>query len=201
VRSNAAAHGGTFMPRKRAFRHGFSRLAKHDRNAIQVHYLPARREPADHISYSANALLGRALRAADWAAEREEIADLTDKISSALVGNGAIGGITSALAAQWRKLHKGAYFADPSISFARSELENLLRHLSIGARRDRRVLSAFESHTAAFNRLAAATARTLRTSTRVITDGPLEQRATQDLASDRKIVEETLASTNHLNGL
>ena len=115
------------MPRKRAFRHGFSRLAKHDRNAIQVHYLPARREPADHISYSANALLGRALRAADWAAEREEIADLTDKISSALVGNGAIGGITSALAAQWRKLHKGAYFADPSISFARSELENLLR--------------------------------------------------------------------------
>jgi putative ATP-dependent endonuclease of OLD family len=108
------------------------RVAKHDRNAIQVHYLPARRDPADHISYSANALLGRALRAADWAAEREEISELTEKISSALVGNGAIGGITSALAGQWGKLHKGDYFADPSISFARSELENLLRHLSIG---------------------------------------------------------------------
>jgi putative ATP-dependent endonuclease of the OLD family len=108
------------------------RVAKHDRNAIQVHYLPARRDPADHISYSASALLGRALRAADWAAERDEISDLTEKISSALVGNGAIGGITSALAAQWGKLHKGDYFADPSISFARSELENLLRHLSIG---------------------------------------------------------------------
>jgi putative ATP-dependent endonuclease of OLD family len=108
------------------------RVAKHDRNAIQVHYLPARRDPADHISYSANALLGRALRAADWATEREEISDLTEKISSALVGNGAIEGITSALAAQWNKLHKGDYFADPSISFARSELENLLRHLSIG---------------------------------------------------------------------
>jgi putative ATP-dependent endonuclease of the OLD family len=43
------------------------RVAKHDRNAIQVHYLPARRDPADHISYSANALLGRALRSANWA--------------------------------------------------------------------------------------------------------------------------------------
>lgn len=43
-----------------------SRVAKHDRNAIQVHYLPARRDPANHISYSANALLGRALRSADW---------------------------------------------------------------------------------------------------------------------------------------
>jgi hypothetical protein len=33
---------------------------------------------------------------------------------------------------------------------------------------------------------------------RVITQGPLEQRTTQDLASDRKIVEETLASANDL---
>ncbi len=108
------------------------RVAKHDRNAIQVHYLPARRDPADHISYSANALLGRALRSADWAKERENISDLTEQITSALGGNEAIEGMTGALAAQWRNLHKGDYFADPSISFARSELENLLRHLSIG---------------------------------------------------------------------
>jgi putative ATP-dependent endonuclease of OLD family len=40
--------------------------------------------------------------------------------------------MTSALSAQWVNLHKGDYFADPSISFARSELENLLRHMSIG---------------------------------------------------------------------
>ncbi|WP_210211161.1 hypothetical protein [Borborobacter arsenicus] len=52
------------------------RVAKHDRNAIQVHYLPARRDPADHISYSANALLGRALRSADWAEERDKICNL-----------------------------------------------------------------------------------------------------------------------------
>jgi putative ATP-dependent endonuclease of the OLD family len=108
------------------------RVTKHDRNAIQVHYLPARRDPADHISYSANALLGRALRSADWATEREKISDLTEQISSTLVGNRAIEGMTNALAAQWGNLHKGNYFADPSISFARSELENLLRHLSIG---------------------------------------------------------------------
>jgi putative ATP-dependent endonuclease of the OLD family len=43
-----------------------SRVSKQDRSAIQVHYIPARRDPADHISYSANALLGRALRSADW---------------------------------------------------------------------------------------------------------------------------------------
>jgi putative ATP-dependent endonuclease of the OLD family len=111
---------------------GEGRVAKHDRNAIQVHYLPARRDPADHISYSANALLGRALRSTNWGAEREKIFVLTEQISSTLVGNGAIEGMTGALSAHWRNLHKGDYFTDPSISFARSELENLLRHLSIG---------------------------------------------------------------------
>lgn len=108
------------------------RVAKHDRNAIQVHYLPARRDPADHISYSANALLGRAVRSADWAGERDKISNLTEEISATLAGNAAIGGMTGALSDQWGSLHKGSYFTDPSISFGRSELENLLRHLSIG---------------------------------------------------------------------
>ena len=109
-----------------------SRVAKHDRNAVQVHYLPARRDPADHISYSANALLGRALRATNWAGERDKVSTLTEEISATLAGNKAIKWMTDALSDQWGDLHRGDYFADPSISFERSELENLLRHLSIG---------------------------------------------------------------------
>ena len=109
-----------------------SRVSKQDRSAIQVHYLPARRDPADHISYSANALLGRALRSADWSAEREEIGTLTEQISDELTDNAAISGIATALTEQWGSLHKGAYYANPSVSFSRNEIENLLRHLSVG---------------------------------------------------------------------
>lgn len=108
-----------------------SRASKQDRNAIQVHYLPARRNPADHISYSANALLGRLLRSADWSNERVEIAELTEEISDALVENTAVDGITQELAAHWGNLHKGSHFANPSVSFGQSEMENLLRHLSV----------------------------------------------------------------------
>jgi putative ATP-dependent endonuclease of OLD family len=108
-----------------------SRASKQERNAIQVHYLPARRDPADHISYSANALIGRALRAADWSAQRDQIGDLTQQISDSLSANGAIDGMTHALTDRWSALHKGNYFKDPSISFARSDIERLLRHLSI----------------------------------------------------------------------
>jgi putative ATP-dependent endonuclease of OLD family len=109
-----------------------SRVSKQDRSAIQVHYLPARRDPADHISYSANALLGRALRSADWSAEREQISNLTGQIGTSLTENAAINGVAEALTAQWGELHRGAYYANPSVSFARNEIENLLKHLSVG---------------------------------------------------------------------
>lgn len=109
-----------------------SRVSKQDRNAIQVHYLPARRDPADHISYSANALLGRALRSADWSTERKEIGTLTEQIGDELRDNAAIGGIATALTEQWDGLHKGSHYTNPSVSFGRNEIENLLRHLSIG---------------------------------------------------------------------
>lgn len=109
-----------------------SRVSKQDRNAIQVHYIPARRDPSNHISYSANALLGRALRSANWSTEREQISTLTEQISDTLVGNAAIEGIAETLTNKWGELHKGSYYADPSVSFARNEIENLLRHLSIG---------------------------------------------------------------------
>jgi len=109
-----------------------SRVSKQDRSAIQVHYLPARRDPADHISYSANALLGRALRSADWSAERDEISTLTEQIGDELRDNAAIGGIAAALTDKWGGLHKGSHYTNPSVSFGRNEIENLLRYLSIG---------------------------------------------------------------------
>jgi putative ATP-dependent endonuclease of the OLD family len=106
--------------------------ARHDRNQIQVHYLPARRDPTDHISYAATSLMGRALRAADWRTEQEEIAELTRAISEALVANPAIASITAQLTNFWSALHKSSWYANPGVSFGRGELDNLLRHLTVG---------------------------------------------------------------------
>lgn len=108
-----------------------SRASKHDRSAIQVHYLPARRDPSDHVSYAANALLGRALRAADWSKERERVGELTSAITSELTSNSAIEGIGVSLTGIWGQLHKGRFFANPAVSFAQSEIDALLRHLSL----------------------------------------------------------------------
>jgi predicted ATP-dependent endonuclease of OLD family len=102
-----------------------------DRKTIQVHYLPARRDPADHITYSANTLLGRLLRSADWTKNVEEIKELTDQVSEALGQNKAITEFGTTLNTQWRHLHKGDFFSSPQVTFASTEIDALLRHISV----------------------------------------------------------------------
>lgn len=107
------------------------RVRREDRNQIQVHYLPARRDPAEHITYNTNTLLGRLLRAVTWEKEQEIIKDLTNQISDSLDGNPSITKLSESLRSTWNTLHKGRFFTDPKITFTTSEIEALLRHLSI----------------------------------------------------------------------
>ena len=109
-----------------------SRVPKQDRNTIHVHYLPARRDPSDHISYATNSLLGRVLRSINWKNTHEEIVDLTKQISDQLSDNSAIEGLGDELTTFWKGLHSGKFYADPEISFLKNEMETLLRHLSVG---------------------------------------------------------------------
>jgi len=108
-----------------------SKVAKAERNNIHVHYLPARRDPANHITYSTNALLGRILRAVQWDSERDTIKGLTDQISNCMADNASIKSLSEALDNSWKKLHRGKFFNDPQITFVSSEIEILLRHMSV----------------------------------------------------------------------
>lgn len=108
-----------------------SQVPRSERSNIKLHYLPARRDPADHISYSANALLGRILRSIRWDQERETIKGLTSEISNSLATNPAIKAFSDTLQTSWRTLHKGDFFTDPKITFVASEIEALLRHMSV----------------------------------------------------------------------
>jgi len=108
-----------------------AQVPRSERNHIQAHYLPARRDPADHIAYGANALLGRMLRAVNWDGERSVIKGLTDQISDSLAANPSINAFSTSLKTAWTALHKGRFFADPKLTFVASEIEALLRHMSV----------------------------------------------------------------------
>lgn len=102
-----------------------------DRNSIHIHYLPARRDPSDHISYTAGSLIGRLLRAADWAAEKEEIKGFTKEIGKCLGANDSVILLSKMMDAAWKELHRGTFFTDPEVSFVESEIETVLRYLFV----------------------------------------------------------------------
>lgn len=106
-------------------------VSRSNRSLIQLHYLPAQRNPSDHIAYNTNALLGRLLRAVNWKHESENVRTLTEQINSCLENNTSVQTISDALKKTWEIVHKGSYFKEPKISFAHSEIENILRHMSV----------------------------------------------------------------------
>ena len=106
-------------------------VPRNERNQIHVHYLPARRDPAEHIAYSTNALLGRLIRSVTWGAEEDGIKDLTNEINKKLTENSSITRLSEVLRSTWTPLHKSSFFSDPKITFSTSEIETLLQHLSI----------------------------------------------------------------------
>ncbi len=108
-----------------------AKVPRSERNNIQVHYLPAKRDPSEHITFSTNALLGRLLRAANWDTERGTIKTHTDQISECLSNNPSVDALSTSIQNSWEIFHKGEYFNDPKITFASSEIESLLRHLSV----------------------------------------------------------------------
>lgn len=107
-------------------------MMRHDRAAIQVHYVPARRDPSSHISSASSSLIGRILRSTNWQTEQETIAGLTKQISDALGAHAVVSGLSDQLSSSWQALHRGTHFAKPSVSFERAEIDALLRHLTIG---------------------------------------------------------------------
>lgn len=106
-------------------------MSRYDRGHIEVHYLPARRDPADQISYTTASLIGRTLRAADWTTERDSLNELMAEVTDVLVGNAAVARIGTQVAEEWSGLHTGAFLTDPSIAFGRGELEGVLRQLTV----------------------------------------------------------------------
>ncbi len=108
-----------------------STVPKRHRDKIHLHYLPARRDPSDHVAYGATALLGRLLRAANWNDDRETVKELTEQITECLTENPSVQALSESLSAAWQKLHKGDFFASPRLTFENSEIESLLRHLSV----------------------------------------------------------------------
>ncbi|MDR0958983.1 MAG: AAA family ATPase [Propionibacteriaceae bacterium] len=106
-------------------------MSRAERAAIEVHYLPARRDPTNQLAFSANSLLGRILRAANWSKQETELESLMASITESMASNGAIKLLDEGIADSWKSLHRGDYFNDPAIVFGQDDMQSMLKQLTL----------------------------------------------------------------------
>jgi putative ATP-dependent endonuclease of the OLD family len=72
------------------------------------------------------------LRAANWTKQREAVSQLAGAMTKEVAGNEAIQALTDAVSTQWGALHSSSYYGKPEVSFTGSDLEALLKQLTLG---------------------------------------------------------------------
>jgi len=107
------------------------RVPRAERNHIAVYYLPAKREPLDQIRSGTTALLGRIVRAVDWAEEGKQFDDAAKELKKLVTANSAIGNVNTTITKAWSALHKGSHFKDATVVFGLDDLGKLIENLSV----------------------------------------------------------------------
>lgn len=107
------------------------RVGRPDRNHIAVYYLPARRDPDDHIRSSATSLLGKIVRSINWKTEAEKYEVTVSELQKLIEVNPAIAATSQSISENWSALHKGSHFKDASVTFGADSLEKLIQNFSV----------------------------------------------------------------------
>jgi putative ATP-dependent endonuclease of OLD family len=107
------------------------RVPRAERNHIAVYYLPAKREPLDQIRSGTASLLGRIIRAVDWAEEAKPFDVAATGLKGLVQANPAIGIINATITKAWSALHKGSHFKDANVVFGLDSFTKLIENLSV----------------------------------------------------------------------
>lgn len=108
------------------------RLSAVQRNAIQVNYIPANRDPLVQLKYSSKAILGRLLKAIKWSEDEqrsfEEQAQELNKLASA---NPALVQITDTINDNWKKIYKGRHLSEAGLNFPLGDVDEILKLIQL----------------------------------------------------------------------
>ncbi|PKF81229.1 ATP-dependent endonuclease [Vibrio sp. vnigr-6D03] len=110
-------------------------LRRSDRNNIQVHYIPASRNPFKEISSSTKMLLGRLLNAIQWNqsadGELQKALEFTEQESEEISKNSAIKLIEKQLQTSWQEMYSGDYLSKAKVNFLPLQTDELLKTITL----------------------------------------------------------------------
>jgi len=103
-----------------------------DRAKIQLHYVPATRNPQEHLKQTSNAIMHKLLTAIEWSEEiKTELQSIAESIQLKFQSEPAINAIQLELTSMWNKLFTSDIYQAVNISPFSSDFEKILTKTEI----------------------------------------------------------------------
>ena len=102
------------------------------RNAIQLSYVPANRDPLTQLKYSSKAVLGRLLKSIEWSSESRGIFEKhANNLNSLTDENPAFAEIAASINKSWSSIYKGRFLSQALLKFPISNIDEILKLLQL----------------------------------------------------------------------
>lgn len=111
---------------------GLKPISAHDRNKIQVIYIPAVRNPTEQLKNATGTILWRILNQINWKdSDKEKINKKIDELDKEVANQSGITVVKKVVSSQWRNYHNDSRYNEANIKFGSSDLENILKKLEV----------------------------------------------------------------------
>lgn len=108
------------------------RLSAVQRNGIQVHYVPANRDPLVQLKYSSKAVLGRLLRAIKWQeGEQVKFETQAQELNKLTNENPALVQIAKAINDNWKRVYRGRHLNEAALNFPVGDIDEILKLIQL----------------------------------------------------------------------
>ncbi|MDI7740600.1 AAA family ATPase [Lysinibacillus fusiformis] len=111
---------------------GLKPISAHDRDKIQVIYIPAVRNPSEQLKNATGTILWRILNQINWKeSDIEKINNKIDELDKEVAMQTGISIVKKIVSTQWKNYHNDSRYNEANIKFGSSDLDNILKKLEV----------------------------------------------------------------------
>ncbi|HIB9319719.1 TPA: ATP-dependent nuclease, partial [Escherichia coli] len=102
------------------------------RNSIQIHYVPATRDPLKQLTYSSSAVLGKLMKAINWDENaRDEYKEKALELIAIAKKNKEISLISESINSGWSTLYKESVLSNAQLDFPLNSIDDLMKLVTL----------------------------------------------------------------------
>jgi len=111
---------------------GLKPISAHDRDKIQVIYIPAVRNPSEQLKNATGTILWRILNQINWKeSDKEKINKKIEELDKEVAKQSGITIVKKVVSTQWKNYHNDSRYNDANIKFGSSDLDSILKKFEV----------------------------------------------------------------------